>query len=62
MFTFQNLDEYVGALLTLKQKIVDTEWVLYLLLLFLIIFYQFKNTLHIRPVPARKQKNSIKTF
>lgn len=26
-YVFQSLDEYVAALLTLKQKIFDTEWV-----------------------------------
>lgn len=35
-YVFQSLDEYVAALLTLKQKIVDTEWVF-----FLFIFYYY---------------------
>ncbi len=39
-YVFQSLDEYVAALLTLKQKIFDTEWVKKIYII--IIWYHFK--------------------
>lgn len=41
-YVFQSLDEYVAALLTLKQKIFDTEWVKNIYDVIIIIWHPFK--------------------